>query len=128
VVLQSFPVLRTQLHGEAHLGEEHRPPATSIALFQQNIDVPPETSKLTVCMATKSGDQQPILEWDVCVGETRNVVTVIDSAIGAIHSMSVLLTGEGMKIDLKDIKKDDMTTIDLSEYGFPEEWGLGGAR
>ena len=79
-------------------------------------------------MATKSGDQQPILEWDVCVGETRNVVTVIDSAIGAIHSMSVLLTGEGMKIDLKDIKKDDMTTIDLSEYGFPEEWGLGGAR
>jgi len=87
VSLQEFPMERVPLDERGRV------------LFHQCVQVPPDTCKVAVCAAIKSGQVQHILEWDVCVGATTNVMTVIDSAIGIIHSMA-------LKHDVPDVDAD----------------------
>ena len=108
-VLGEYPMERTQLREGQDLGK---------ALFEQHITIPPDATKLLVVMATKSGDQKHILEWEVANGATTNVHCVIDSAIGAIHSTSVMLGKDKEEAQVEQ-KEDWLSHVDLDKlYDF----------
>ena len=109
VVLGEFPMVRTQLRDNSDMGK---------CLFEQHITIPPDCTKLMVVMRQKSGDQKQLLEWDVAVGATTNVHCVIDSAIGAIHSTSVML-GEDKKEVKATSQENWLDFVDLDKlYDF----------
>jgi len=108
-VLGEYPMERSQLRDHGDIGK---------ALFEQHITIPPDTTKLLIVMATKSGQEKRVVEWAVANGATTNVHCVIDSAIGAIHSTSVMLGHVKEKTEVEQ-KEDWLSHVDLDKlYDF----------